>query len=140
MKYANEAKVIWKKHVPKTGQSLTVEGEMIRIIEKLRWEAQNNGNINWDEGFINMCNYLREKLCDCRVFNNVNVKDIGSDIDRLTVDTDAYFESLSDDKPIDLNKLPYVEDDLFDRLTDFTIIWSKHYGSIPRKMNSNLWR
>jgi len=51
MKYFEEAKQIWVNYVPKSGQSDTVEGELIRAIEKLRYEAQNNGNVNWDQGF-----------------------------------------------------------------------------------------
>ncbi|MFS0907509.1 hypothetical protein AB3N02_31575 [Priestia aryabhattai] len=46
MRYFEEAKEIWVKYVPKSGQSGVVEGELIRAIEKLRCEAQDNGNAN----------------------------------------------------------------------------------------------
>ncbi|CAH8770501.1 hypothetical protein [Paenibacillus dendritiformis] len=52
MKYFNEAKYFWQTYVPKQGQAETVQGELIRAIEKLRGEAQRNGNINWDKGFV----------------------------------------------------------------------------------------
>ncbi|MFD3274338.1 hypothetical protein ACE3MS_30040 [Paenibacillus dendritiformis] len=52
MKYFNEAKYLWQTYVPKQGQAETVQGELIRAIEKLRGEAQRNGNINWDKGFV----------------------------------------------------------------------------------------
>jgi len=40
VKYFEEAKFLWKTYVPKKGQSETVQGELIRAIEKLRDEAQ----------------------------------------------------------------------------------------------------
>jgi hypothetical protein len=48
VKYFEEAKHLWRTYVPKQGQSETVQGELIRAIEKLRDEAQRNGNGNWD--------------------------------------------------------------------------------------------
>jgi hypothetical protein len=43
---------IWRHMVPKSGQSGTVQGELLRAVEKLRWEAQSNGNINRDESHL----------------------------------------------------------------------------------------
>ena len=45
------ARWIWKTLIPKSGQAEFVQAEVLRVIEKLRWEAQNNGNINWDDRF-----------------------------------------------------------------------------------------
>ena len=39
MKYAEEAKQLWQTYVPKSGQADTVQGELIRAIEKLQDEA-----------------------------------------------------------------------------------------------------
>ncbi|WLR42289.1 hypothetical protein LC087_16430 [Bacillus carboniphilus] len=36
----------------------TVEGELLRAIERLRYEAQNNGNGHWDDGFELFCMYI----------------------------------------------------------------------------------
>lgn len=54
-KYFKECKRIWKKLVPKQGQADTVQGELLREVEKLRHEAWNNGNINWDDNFAWFC-------------------------------------------------------------------------------------
>lgn len=51
LKYLEECKFIWKNYVPQRGQSDVLQGELLREIEKLRCEAQDNGNINWDEDF-----------------------------------------------------------------------------------------
>jgi len=76
MKYFEEAKQIWVKYVPKSGQSDTVEGELIRAIEKLRYEAQNNGNVNWDLGFEQFCDYLWDVLNDTKTFNSAVIEEI----------------------------------------------------------------
>jgi hypothetical protein len=45
-----EAKKIWQTYVPKSGQSASVQGELLRAVEKLRDEAIRNGNVNWTRG------------------------------------------------------------------------------------------
>ena len=55
MKYYAEAKRLWSTYVPKNGQADTVQGELIRAIEKLRDEVQRNGNGNWDRGHQIFC-------------------------------------------------------------------------------------
>jgi hypothetical protein len=58
------AQWIWQNLVPKSGQCDTVQGELLRAVEKLSWEAQNNGNINWDGGFERLIDFLERTLCD----------------------------------------------------------------------------
>jgi hypothetical protein len=124
MKYFEEAKYIWKNHVPKSGQSDTVEGELIRAVEKLRYEAQNNGNGNWDEGFELFCNYLWNILDDDKTFDRSTLVEIREDIDTLL----NYEE-------------PYLDDDLYDRITDHCIEWSlAHKGPIKREKDPNQYR
>ncbi|AVK85822.1 hypothetical protein C3943_21165 [Lysinibacillus sp. B2A1] len=116
MKYFEEAKNIWKNYVPKSGQSEIVEGELIRAIEKLRYEAQNNGNGNWDEGFELFCQYIWDILNDDKVFEKDVLHEIRTDIDT-----------------INNSEVPYLEDDLYDRITDHIIEWSiAHKGPIKR--------
>lgn len=62
MKYFEEAKEIWQKFVPESGQAETVQGELLRAVEKLRDEAIRNGNGNWDEGFEILLSYIGRKL------------------------------------------------------------------------------
>jgi hypothetical protein len=76
MKYFEEVKVIWKNHVPKCGQSDTVEGELIRAVERLRHEAHVNGNINWDKGFEMFCEYIWNVLNDDSTFDNQVLEEI----------------------------------------------------------------
>lgn len=124
MKYFEEAKNIWRNYVPKSGQSDTVEGELIRAIEKLRYEAQNNGNGNWDEGFELFCQYLWDILNDEGVFGKDALNEIKTDIDT-----------------INNSEVPYFEDDLYDRIIDRIIEWSLAYkGPIKREKDPKQYR
>ncbi|WP_196889001.1 hypothetical protein [Aureivirga sp. CE67] len=104
--YLDKAKFIWKTYVPKSGQSETVQGELIRVIEKLRYEAQGNGNVNWGEGFEILIKYLRDFLMNFEGFDKFQLKQIQSDIKVL-----SNFE------------YPYTEDDLYDRILFRIIDW-----------------
>jgi hypothetical protein len=57
------ARWIWRNLVPKSGQCSTVQGELLRTVEKLSWEAHNNGNGNWDSGFDILLDFLERTLC-----------------------------------------------------------------------------
>lgn len=106
MKYFEEAKFIWKNYVPKSGQADTVQGELLRAIEKLRYEAQDNGNINWDDRFEMFCDYIWSTLSSWGQFNVEILTEIQNDLDRIR----NYAN-------------PYVKDDLYDRVTDYIMEW-----------------
>jgi hypothetical protein len=61
---------MWGKLVPEAGQSLTVQGELLRAVAKLRREAQGNGNINWDEGFERFIDLLHKHLVEKSTLSN----------------------------------------------------------------------
>lgn len=124
MKYFEEAKNIWKNQVPKNGQSDTIEGELIRAVEKLRYEAQNNGNGNWDEGLERFCEYIWDILNDSKTFESHSLEEIEFDIKTL----------------LDYEN-PYLEDDLYDRITDRVVEWSiTHNGPIRREKDPKQYR
>ncbi|AJH17093.1 hypothetical protein ACFVV6_26855 [Bacillus mycoides] len=124
MKYFEEAKSIWKSQVPKNGQSDTIEGELIRAVEKLRYEAQNNGNGNWDEGLERFCEYIWDILNDSKTFESNSLEEIKFDIKTL----------------LDYEN-PYLEDDLYDRITDRVVEWSiAHNGPISREKDPKQYR
>ena len=49
--YFEECKFIWQNFVPKSGQARNLQGELLREIENIRCEAQDNGNVNWDDDY-----------------------------------------------------------------------------------------
>ncbi|MFI7425057.1 hypothetical protein [Nonomuraea sp. NPDC049684] len=95
--YAADARRIWQTHVPRRGQAETVQGELLRAVEKLRDEAQRNGNTNWDEHHERLLAYLRATLTTSELFPEETLAELAMDLDRL-----ADFERpLTDDAPFD---------------------------------------
>ena len=69
--YFDECKYIWKNYVPQAGQADNLQGELLREIEKIRSEAQDNGNINWDDDYFYFCDFISGKLTEQPIFSEV---------------------------------------------------------------------
>jgi len=123
---------IWDNLIPTSGQSETVQGELLRAIEKLRWEAQENGNINWDRGFEIHLEFIFSHLCNEVSFSEETAQSIEKDLDRLN---DFMFpeelESREDD-----DKLPYVDDDLYDRLVGHLVGYCRKNQILIKNKNN----
>ena len=122
MKYGKEAGELWRTYVPRRGQAETVQGELIRAVEKLRDEAQRNGNINWGPSHARLAEYVRDTLVSSGVFDADAEREIRQDVDRL-----LNFEE------------PETEDDPYDRLTDRLVEWSRaQAGPVAREPDPDL--
>lgn len=143
-KYYNECKFIWKNFVPKSGQAEVLQGELLREIEKLRYEAQNNGNDNWDSDFAYFCDFIRETLCGKDFYSaeekikikliTEHLKSCGEYVQKL------YNEEISDDE-CDVMKIAYTDDNLYDILADAVGFWQfKNPEPVPFKQNVNIKR
>ena len=97
MLYREEAKELFESYVTDIGQASTVQGELIRSIYRLREEASRNGNMNWDNGFISMADYLLEILSDNKVFSMEEIESVKEDIERIK----DYKNVLTDDTVYD---------------------------------------
>jgi hypothetical protein len=124
MGYVEEAGTLWRRYVPSRGQADTVQGELIRAVEKLRDEAQRNGNINWDEGHAILAEYLRSTLIGSGLFDGDAGEQIEADVARL-----REYEH------------PASSDELYDRLTERVVEWSRaHPDPVPREPDPRLHR
>lgn len=104
MKYKEKAKFIWSNFVPKEGQADTVQGELLRAVEKLRYEATVNRNLNWDDDFVYFIDLLRKYLTN---ESDTSKNDqINRDLNRL----------------LDFN-FPVMDNDIYDRLVDNVVEW-----------------
>jgi hypothetical protein len=121
--YLEECRAIWREFVPKSGQSDTIQGELLRAIEKLRDEAIRNGNGNWDEGFRILLAYLRQHLLDSTVFSNDQIERTKDILKRLRRGSD-----------------PLMDDEPYDYLGERVVDYYRHYGSKLHTHNPNLWR
>lgn len=132
------AQWIWKNLVPKAGQAASLQGELIRAIEKLRWEAQGNGNINWDDRFEMFVDFLRDHLLAQDFFSHDEKSSMTADLDRLTAFITP--DQLAEDHSRD-HLLPYVGDDLYDRLTAHVVKFCRHFPQIiPRQPDPRQYR
>ena len=122
--YFERAKAIWTQFVPESGQAKFRQGELLRSIEKLRDEAQRNGNGNFDDSCHTiMIEYLRTYLVDDELFNKSIKIQIGNYLDKL-----ANKES------------PYLNDDIYDFLSDRVVDWYDHFGDkVVHEKNKNLY-
>ena len=123
MHHLDEARIIWKAKVPPNGQADTVEGELLRAVEKLRREGCDNGNINWDEGFEIFLGYLRSHLLDASVYP-----------DNVLAATRTILDRFSDPEH------PVVDNEPYDDLGDRVVEWYRHFGSRPHVRNADLHR
>jgi hypothetical protein len=124
MQYFEEARDLWRTYVPRRGQAETVQGELIRAVEKLRDEARRNGNVNWDDGFEILARYLRDTLITSGLFAPPVVEQIDRDVARL-----LYFD------------VPETSNEPYDRLTDRVVEWARaHPDPVPHDHNPDLRR
>ena len=118
------AKWVWQNLVPKSGQSQTVQGELLRCVEKLAWEAQTNGNVNWEPQFEMLLQFLEETLCNEPRFGTETRRTIQRDATRLR----QY-------------RRPYTDQDLYDRLTEQVVAYCRlHPQLIPKPHDPSLTR
>ena len=121
------ARWIWKTLVPKSGQAQFVQAEILRAIEKLRWEAQGNGNINWDDRFDMLIDYTEEKLASQECFSSAAKASIRDDLSRLRGFTPV-------NETTDASNLaahgPCTDDELYDRLTEHLIVYCRNHPQL----------
>ena len=114
--YFEQCKFIWKNYVPKNGQSGILQGELLRIVEKLRCEAQDNGNVNWDYNFEYLCNFLLDTLCSQEIYNE-NEKESYKQILNYFIKCGNYaiavYNKKADGKKIDMESVAYINDNLY---------------------------
>jgi hypothetical protein len=119
--HLEECKYIWMNMVTKSGQANNLQGEMLRMIVKLRNEAINNGNINWDDNFEWFCNFLKERLLNCGLFNEEKSMKIEMILNYIK-DNGNYAHKYANgeitDNQVDIFKLAYTDDDIYEYLED----------------------
>jgi hypothetical protein len=101
LKYPEVARTIWKTLVPPRGQASSVQGELLRAIEKLKDEAQRNGNINYSKSHKKLAGFIQATLATSGIWDSRTIA-------KLKKET----------KKLEFAARPYLEDDIYDFLTD----------------------
>ena len=142
--YFEECKLIWKNYVPKSGQSTVLQGELLRELEKLRLEAQDNGNINWDSDFSYFCDFITEMLYNQTIYTDdekLKIKLILSYLQECGNYAAKYNNGQIPDKELDVDKIAYVDDNLYDIVADaIGKLQNKHPAPIPFEKNNEIKR
>lgn len=143
-KYPKECSYIWKNYVPERGQADNLQGELLREIEKLRWEAQSNGNINWDEDFAYFCDFISNTLSEQSIFSEAEKEEAASIMNRLK-SYGIYAKQANDGEipydDIDMYKIAYIEDDLYDIICDkIARLHMENRKPLPYEKNESIYR
>ena len=140
----DECKFIWKNYVPKNGQATTLQGELLREIEKIRCEAQDNGNINWDNDYTYFCDFIRKKLLEQNVFSKSEKEEIVLIMPYLKecgIYAQNYHKGEILENAVDIDKLAYVKDNLYDIICDKIGQLHKEHGTaLPYEKNDEIKR
>jgi hypothetical protein len=99
-------------------------GNICSKARSIRDSTRQNGNGNWDKCFDMFCDYLEITLCDSEIFNMLQKMKIRSNIKR--------FRKYNN---------PYLEDDIYDDLTDRVVEWYfKNQEPIFKSFDPNQYR
>jgi len=122
--YNKTLKVMWQKLVPASGQAITVQGELLRAIEKLRDEAQRNGNGNFHKNCHGLLvKYLEKYLLDESIFKSEMLSQIKHDLKQISYKT-----------------IPYIEDDIYENISMRIVDWYLRNPTLfPHKNNKKLY-
>ena len=122
--YKEKQRYIWDNYISARGQSEYVQGELLRALTRLHAEANNNGNVNWDDGFEKLAVYLRDTVKEYNILNEQEFEVFKDDVERLLIYTE-----------------PYMEDDLYGRIGRVVVeFYIQHPEPIKREINPNLQR
>lgn len=112
-------------------QATSLQGEVIRAIELLAWEAKNCGNLNWSYQFEQLLTFLKWTFLNSNsplfhFFNEDVRNEINTDLERLT----HFILPTELDSRVYISELPYDRDDLYDRLTQHLIHFCRVYPKV----------
>lgn len=120
-KYFDECKYIWKNYVPKSGQANNLQGELLREIEEIRCEAQDDGNINWDDDHSYFCDFINKKLLEQSIFSSIEKEEIiliMSYIKECGMYAQKFYSGIIPEDEVDMDKIAYTNDNLYDIICD----------------------
>ena len=120
-KYFDECKYIWKNYVPKSGQANNLQGELLREIEEIRCEVQDDGNINWDDDHSYFCDFISKKLLEQSIFSSIEKEEITlimSYIKECGMYAQKFYCGIIPENEVDMDKIAYTNDNLYDIICD----------------------
>lgn len=112
--------------------------------EALRCEAQDNGNINWDYDHAYFCDFIRSTLNAQSIFSDADKEEISlimNFIKECGLYAQRYNNSKCTDENVDIEKLAYTEDNLYDIICDkIGRLQKENSRPIPYRANDRIKR
>jgi len=143
-RYFDECKYIWQNYVPKKGQARNLQGELLREIEQIRLEAQDNGNVNWDDDFSYFCEFITQSLIERDILSETEreeLRAIMSYLKKCGEYAKHYNDGEISDDEVNIEKLAYTKDNLYDIVCDFIgKLQNKHPEPIKYSINNSIKR
>ena len=119
--YLAECRYIWAHYVPEKGTSSCLQGELLRELEKLRNEAQERANINWDQDYDYFCEFIKQEICEQSVYckeEKILTAKIMDEIRNYGNYAWHYYTGKIDPDHVEYDKLAYTGNDLYDIIAD----------------------
>lgn len=126
MQHFDVCKRLWQTKVPESGQADTVQGELLREIEKLRSEAMDNGNINWDDNYAFFCDNLKNTFAQSGFFDEGYLDKLSKllgFVKQCGEYAAAYGAGEIPEDEADPVRFAYVDDDLYDFISDAAAVF-----------------
>ena len=143
-KYFDECKYIWKNYVPESGQANNLQGELLREIEEIRCEAQDDGNINWDEDHSYFCDFISKKLSEQSIFSSIEKEEITlimSYLKECGMYAQKFNSGIIPENEVDIDKIAYTNDNLYDIIGDkIGQLQKENSKPIPCEKNNTIKR
>lgn len=149
MDYLEKADELWEQYVPKSGQANTVQGELLREIEALRIEAQENNNLNFDEDFAYFCDFLWNTLEESGCIPYRKMRKVARALEKIRryglIAADYNKGTITNRQLAELHKgsaaLSYKKDDLYDVVLEAVVMFcEKNPRPIARHKNPSIYR
>ena len=144
MQHFDVCKNLWKTIVPKSGQADSLQGELLREVEKLRCEAQDNGNMNWDDNFAFFCDNLKSCFESSKLFSDEHLQKLSRALD-FVKDCGEYARRYNEgeipEEKADPVRFAYVDDDLYDFVSDAVAVFAiNNPNDIPYEKKDFVYR
>ncbi|MDE5698599.1 MAG: hypothetical protein K2I96_14510 [Lachnospiraceae bacterium] len=126
--HSDTCRRIWKELVSKSGQADSLQGELLRQAEKLRHEAINHGNLNWDNHFEWFCNFISRTLKNSNLFEEKQMKTIEGALNYIKeCGMYAYQYNTGKISEDDVNPMlfAYTDDDIYDYIEDAIALFAE---------------
>lgn len=133
----------WNENIPQTGASQILQAELLRRIEKIQWENQKNGNINWDESFDYFCDFLLENFFEFSFLSTYmgNAQLILKKFKKMGRYAQLIQSEEFLDEYFDVEKVAYVDENFYDYLFEMIcVIYENHPENIPFEPEKGLKR